>query len=350
MPFRERRIPQADARFHEAWTRAEQELSAVLRRHGRDPVITSAIDVRALRHIVALAKHRNFHRAADVLCITQPALTKSIQNSESLLGVQLFDRHSQEIVPTPYCEIVLDHAVRVFQELEDLQIKLGDLSGVRRGGLRFGCGPQIAPVALADTVTSLIDRHPKIHVEIVIERWNLLTRMLRDGEIQLFVADVEDIRDQPDLLIESLSGFNNIAVCRSGHPLAKDGRVTPRDLLTYPLVLPSLPRRGALWLKENAPDDVPEDDYLSQVIHVTCDSSTLAYRIVQRTDNIALGSEFLFQESIASRTLVKLALRDFTPISQTRPGIVTLRNRTLPRSVEILIEEFRKSYAKLVGR
>lgn len=308
------------------------------------------IDIRSLRHIVVLAKCRNFHRAADALCITQPALTKSIQNSEGMLGVQLFDRLSQDIVPTPYCEIVLDHAARVLQELEDMQVKLDDLSGVRRGGLRFGCGPQIAPAALAETVTNLIELHPKISIQIVIERWNLLTRMLRDGEIQLFVADIEDIRDEPDLLIEALPGINNIAVCRSGHPLAERGQVTPRDLLSYPLVLPSLPRRGALWLQENAPDDVPADDYLSQVIHVTCDSFALVYRIVQQTDNITIGSEFLFQENIANSSLVKLELRNFTPISQANPGIVTLRNRTLPRSIEVLIEQFRKSYAKLLGR
>lgn len=54
------------------------------------PIVT----VKQLRHLTAIAEQANMHKAAEVLHITQPALTRSLNTLESLLNVRLFDRHS----------------------------------------------------------------------------------------------------------------------------------------------------------------------------------------------------------------------------------------------------------------
>ena len=57
------------------------------------------IEIRHIRHVEALARHRNFARAAKELKMTQPGLSRAIQNLETALGVVLFDRNNREISP-----------------------------------------------------------------------------------------------------------------------------------------------------------------------------------------------------------------------------------------------------------
>ena len=67
------------------------------------------LEIRYLRHILALGKYY-FHKAAEAVNISQPALTKSIRKSETLLGEQLFERDANRIKPTRFGEYVIRNA------------------------------------------------------------------------------------------------------------------------------------------------------------------------------------------------------------------------------------------------
>ena len=68
------------------------------------------IDIRLLRQVLALSKHRNFARAAEALHISQPALSRSIAGLEQSLGVQLFDRTSAGVEPTIFGQTSFNRA------------------------------------------------------------------------------------------------------------------------------------------------------------------------------------------------------------------------------------------------
>ena len=68
------------------------------------------IELRHLRHALALAEHGNFARAAEALHLSQPALTRSLQALEAQVGEQLFDRSHREVTPTTMGELLLQHA------------------------------------------------------------------------------------------------------------------------------------------------------------------------------------------------------------------------------------------------
>jgi DNA-binding transcriptional LysR family regulator len=63
---------------------------------------TYRMNLRQLQHVVALAEHRNFRRAADSVGLTQSALTQSIRNLEEEYGVELFERSRREVSPTAW--------------------------------------------------------------------------------------------------------------------------------------------------------------------------------------------------------------------------------------------------------
>jgi hypothetical protein len=71
------------------------------------------IETRHIAHVLALARHRNFSRAATEVCLTQSALSRSIQTLENQLGVRLFDRGRDGAEPTAFGELVVRRARRV---------------------------------------------------------------------------------------------------------------------------------------------------------------------------------------------------------------------------------------------
>ncbi len=68
------------------------------------------IDLKRLRHLTALVQHGNFHRAAEALHLTQPALTRSIQALEAHVGAPLLTRHRTGVEPTELGRLLLRHA------------------------------------------------------------------------------------------------------------------------------------------------------------------------------------------------------------------------------------------------
>ena len=75
------------------------------------------LKLRHLQLFLALEEHRNLHRAAASLAISQPAASKLLGDLESQLGVTLFERHSRGVTPNWYGEIVIRHARSILSEL-----------------------------------------------------------------------------------------------------------------------------------------------------------------------------------------------------------------------------------------
>ena len=99
------------------------------------------IEDRHLRQVAALASLGSFSGAARSLGMTQPALTRSIQNLERSLGGLLFERHRRGVTPTPLGERFVEHSLAVLRGLADLEHEVALLRGAGEGVVRIGSGP-----------------------------------------------------------------------------------------------------------------------------------------------------------------------------------------------------------------
>lgn len=79
------------------------------------------MDLRQLRYLRCVVECRSFTRAADVLAIAQPALSLHVKNLELELGVQLLVRHSRGVSPTSACETLVERAIEILDELENIK-------------------------------------------------------------------------------------------------------------------------------------------------------------------------------------------------------------------------------------
>jgi LysR family hydrogen peroxide-inducible transcriptional activator len=89
--------------------------------------------LRQLEYILAVEKFQSFTKAADVCCVTQPTLSQQIKTLEDYLGIEIFDRSTLPVTPTPRGKIILQKALPIVQQAKDLEklakeIKKGELN------------------------------------------------------------------------------------------------------------------------------------------------------------------------------------------------------------------------------
>jgi DNA-binding transcriptional LysR family regulator len=116
------------------------------------------IELRLLHHALALAQHRNFKRAATVLDITQPTLSRSIAALERELGVPLFDRSHKGVTPTPYGRVLLAQGELVLKRETDLRREIQLLAGLEEGSLVVSAGPYLAETTVATAIARVSPR------------------------------------------------------------------------------------------------------------------------------------------------------------------------------------------------
>lgn len=201
------------------------------------------IEARRIHQAVTLSKHRNFARAAAVLGMTQPALTRSIQVLEEELGVRLFDRLPRDVVPTEYGRLLLDRGEPILGAIRELQAQIDRLRGLEAGLLAVGVGPALTGWLLGPALSRFAAAHPRVPVQLVEDQVSELMRALRAREIELFLAYVGDEEPEPGLEVERLGARRALFYARSDHPLARRRKVALESILEFPVAGPRLPRR-----------------------------------------------------------------------------------------------------------
>src|SRR5216117_2892596 len=96
------------------------------------------MELRQLRYVEAVARHRHFTRAAEELHVAQSALSHQVKRLEAELGTKLFERTSRSVVPTEAGEAVAARARRGRAEVEDVRDDIEDLQGLGRGRVSVG--------------------------------------------------------------------------------------------------------------------------------------------------------------------------------------------------------------------
>lgn len=294
------------------------------------------IELRQLRHVLALAEHRNFVRAAEALGIAQPSLTRSIQGTEAQLGAVLFDRGTREVTPTALGELVIEHA-RAFGLAErDLARDIQLAKGLEMGELHVAAGPLVGAALVAEVLARMSRAHPRLSTRVTVRPCAELPDMLRRRDVELCVADANDFPLSDELEVLPLNDHPFAVVVRAGHPLAGLAGAGAHDLVGYPLagVQLSEPMREKLLrqLKPSARKKVRADGLSS----ITCDHFSILKTVLLNSDAVALLSPFMFAEELRAGSLV--ALPGIRLAIEQAYGVVRLRGRTPSEPVRVFCE------------
>jgi LysR family hydrogen peroxide-inducible transcriptional activator len=188
----------------------------------------SGITLTQLAYLVAVDRCRSFREAAAACFVTQPALSQQVQKVEDQLGLKIFDRSRQPVVPTEGGERVLAQARVVLREAERMADVVAELGGEIAGPYRLGIIPTLAPTLLPLFVPAFARRHPR--VELVVEELQTATMLARladdtlDGGLASTPLAAPGIQEQP-LYREPFHVYVS-----SGHRLARRTKVPQAEL------------------------------------------------------------------------------------------------------------------------
>jgi LysR family transcriptional activator of glutamate synthase operon len=193
------------------------------------------MELRQLRYLDAVARHRSFTQAALDVHVAQSALSQQVGRLERELGVELLLRTTRRVEVTEAGELVLARARRALAEVDGVRADLDALQGLVRGTLRVGGLPPVGPVQPAALIADFSRAHPELAITVREDVAFTLLRLLRDGGLDLVMALVD-----PDSL-DGLEGVRLrdeelVLVTPLDHPLARAKRVRVERLAGEALV------------------------------------------------------------------------------------------------------------------
>ena len=308
------------------------------------------LDFRQLRNFVALVEYGTFNRAAEAVCLSQSAFSRSIQALEQSIGHPLFDRQSRLPTLTLHGQKLLPYARR-FQELNvELSSQLREADDAQNGEVAFGCGPAPSARLIPAAVGEFHRLLPQARVRFQIDNWFALHHALPTQHYPFVVADSWQAELDPQLRVQPLSPQRCFFVCHADHPLAKRGPVSIQEMLRYPFAAPYLPPgvRKVLATLSQQQDFAPA----IQCDHIYALLSTLAH-----TDAISFASEDGFALCQHSHRLVKLELNDLPDewrLMQTRFAIISPVHAAQPplvaKLIEVILHADRQHQLQLLAR
>lgn len=150
--------------------------------------------ITQLEYIIAVDTHRNFSVAATHCFVTQPTLSMQIQKLEEDLGIKIFDRSKQPVIPTEPGEEVIKQARVIIHEVKMMHQNIKDRKGLVEGELRIGIIPTLAPYLLPLFLQSFLNKYPDIKIRVKEMTTELLVEKLKAGRIDagLLVTPLQD--------------------------------------------------------------------------------------------------------------------------------------------------------------
>lgn len=188
-----------------------------------------------LKVFLSVAKRLNFTKAAEELGITQPAVSKHIQEIERHYKIKLFDRAGSKIRLTPAGIIMVEYAEQIFDTYRQLSFKFSTLNERAEGNLRVGASTTIANYVLPAIIAAFKMKYPDVGISLMVENTEKIENALEEN--QLDCAIVEGSVRNRNLKYSEFLEDEIVLTANSNHPLAKLDKIDSTQLKKIPLLM-----------------------------------------------------------------------------------------------------------------
>lgn len=296
------------------------------------------IDLRQLRHFIALAEQRSFVAGAQAVNLSQSAFSRSIQALEHSVGCSLVDRGRKDLAPTKQGQLLLEHARRLVSGARQLTNEINQFNSLESGEVLFGCGPAPASGLVPKAIGRFIGRYPKARVNFQVDDWQSLSKRMLNEEFEFFIADTRNFEADPAYLTQRLRPRRCFFCCRAGHPQAQRISVSAEELLSYPLAVTIRPPnlRKVLVQLSGRQDYAP---------NVECESPFSLMSVVLSSDAIGICGAYSDVFLYAKGDLVRIEVDELAQDQDalyTRYGIVNRSSTRLSPLAQAMIDEIKQ--------
>ena len=291
------------------------------------------MEIRHLRYFLAVTREENMTRAAEMLHVSQPTLSKTLKVLEDELGKKLFTRHSFSIELTEEGMLLRDHAEDLIAMADKIEQEFTSLDDITGGDLYLGLAESYQIRYLAKELGKLKAAYPSMNYHITSGDTEQVTEKLDKG-----LLDFAVICEPPD---ERKYGFIEFpeadiwgAVMRDDHPLAAREKVTVDDLAGLPLFCSeqSWDYEIAEWA-----GDRHNELHLEGSFRLSYNGSMFALE--------GLGLLLTFKGIVNCSSGSGLAFRPLEPVQETRLYLIWNRYQTFTPLARRFLSQMQQAFA-----
>lgn len=268
--------------------------------------MSANLKLHQLRAFVDVARQGSIRAASRLSGLSQPALTKAIQELELALGARLFDRRQQGVTLTDIGDNFFKHASLVLEELrvaqEDIQQRLG-LAG---GRVNIGVGGSIARTVMPQVINQFHREYPLVKVRIVEGQLVSMVHELRQGELDFTINTYDKNHLDQELVFERLMERDYQVVMRKGHPMAHARTLAELQHCDWTMPTP----QGSYYRLLH---DLFGERGMAPKIVVTCETFMACTSLVAQSDFVSIISRDVIEDPTHGGQLISLELDEPLP-------------------------------------
>ncbi len=189
---------------------------------------------RRLQVFHAVAKQLSFTKAAEVLFMTQPAVTFQIKQLEEHFNTRLFDRGHGKIALTPAGDVVLGYAEKILGLASEMDVRLSELTGEIGGSLMVGASTTIAEFMLPGILGEFKSTYPNVRSRLIVGNSESIENRVLEHTID--IGFIESLSHEPNLECDVCCDDELVVICHPRFPLARHKELTPQKLLEHPFI------------------------------------------------------------------------------------------------------------------
>jgi DNA-binding transcriptional LysR family regulator len=189
---------------------------------------------RRLQVFFTVAKQLSFTKAAELLFMTQPAVTFQVKQLEEHFNTRLFERSHGRISLTPAGELALDYAERILNMTSEMEARISELTGQVSGPLLIGASTTIAEYMLPKLLGEFKRLHPETQARLTVANSETIENKVADHTLDIGL--IEAPSHHPNLVTKVCCQDELVMICSPQSDMAKYSVVTPAQFASRPYI------------------------------------------------------------------------------------------------------------------
>ncbi len=285
------------------------------------------MDVRVLRYFLTVAREGSITKAAEVLHLTQPTLSRQLMDLENELGTILFNRGNRNVTLTAAGILYQQRIQEIVALLDKADREVAEQEGVVRGTVSIGCVETTASLLLPDVIEAFNTKHPLVKYELYCANGDDIRDRIDSGhlDIGILVEPVETAKYESfPLPFQDVWGV----LMRKDDPLAIRESIRVEDIADSPLFMSSrriIKDEIESWFEENA-------NSLNVLAHHNLVTNTML--LVER----GLGYAISLNGAYLIRSNANLCFVPLSPERKAGHVLAWKKNRIFSQSASLFLE------------
>lgn len=297
--------------------------------------MTRRLNLRQIEAFKAVIEYGTVSRAAEMINISQPAMSKLVAHLEEDTGLRLFDRIKGRLIPTSRGMRLYKEIDRIFVGVRQLENAVAAIRHDEQSRLSIGVMPALSGAFIQRATTRFLIRHPSVFCSVQTRSSQWITDALtaRNLDVGFAIAPI----DNPYVVTERLLAYPMVCILPPSHPLAARTVIEPRDLADTPFV------------------SFDPDSFTSRRVATVLDAHGIRPKIVMTVSVAPTLCEFvaagagvsLVHPLVVSGLHDRLAIRRFEPAVQLDFQLCAIRDSRNKRLIEAFMEAARETAAEV---